>query len=171
MALFCAVAFSIGYCMKNSIQLILLLLLPVCGFARDGFVIKGKITGIKNGTVAVLPAASDTEDSEGGKLELSEPVRIVNGEFTYFGKVDRPRVVKLKISTRFVNVFLENAYYEINCSLDSLHGSKLTGGTLNGQYWAFVGAGHGDMVADIRKVAHTEIGPGLPIHLPATERT
>lgn len=144
----------------------LLLLLPLCSFARNGFVIKGKVTGVKNGTVAIVPHRHDHdeaghEEHEDEHLELSDPVRIVNGEFTYFGKVDRPRKLQLKISTRTIDIFLENAYYEINCSLDSLHGSKMLGGTMNAQYWAFIKAPHADMRADIIAVITTEIGPYL----------
>ena len=142
--------------MKNCLQL-LFLLLPLCSLGMEGFVIKGKVTGVKNGTVAII----DYQLAPGEQLELADPVRIVNGEFTYFGKLDRPRLLKLKISTRTVNVFLENAYYELHCSLDSLHGSKLSGGTLNTQYWDFIKAPHADMLADLKAVIKTGIGPFL----------
>ncbi|WP_341837959.1 TlpA disulfide reductase family protein [Chitinophaga pollutisoli] len=143
--------------MKNCLQCILLLMLPLCSLGMEGFVIKGKVTGVKNGTAAIV----NDHPVPGEQLELADPVRIVNGEFTYFGKLDRPRLLKLKVSTRMVNVFLENAYYEINCSLDSLHGSKLEGGTLNTQYWDFMKAPHTDMQADIKAVIKTGIGPFL----------
>ena len=110
--------------MKRIIQLVLTLMLPLCSFAGGGFVIKGKVTGVISGYASVLKNGVD----------VAPKVRIINGEFTYTGKMDHPELVLLKISTRQVPVFLENASYEVNCSLDSLSSEQLKGGIIHDQF-------------------------------------
>ncbi|QJB31847.1 AhpC/TSA family protein [Chitinophaga oryzae] len=108
-------------------SLLILWLLPLLSFAGDGFVIRGKITGVANGSVTIL-------DLSGGSIADFPRVRIENGEFTYSGKLDHPQLLQLKVSTRKIEVFLENADYTINCSFDSLSGSSLKGGKYN-DHW------------------------------------
>jgi thiol-disulfide isomerase/thioredoxin len=117
--------------MKYIIQLVLTLMLPLCSLAGNGFVIKGRVTGIISGYASVIKNGVD----------VAPKVRIVNGEFTYEGKIDHPEIVTLKISTRQVSIFLENTSYELNCSLDSLTSEQVKGGTLNGQLLAYRKAG------------------------------
>ncbi|RFS19267.1 AhpC/TSA family protein [Chitinophaga silvatica] len=121
--------------MKSLIRLIVLLLLPAFSFAEEGFVIKGKVTGIVSGSVSVI--IINREDSQ----QEFPKVRIENGEFTYTGKIDHPQLVNLKISTKIFPVFLENASYTINSDFESLSGEKLVGGKINGEYNAFIKSG------------------------------
>lgn len=116
------------------IPLLILWLLPLLGVAENGFVIRGKITGITSGSVAVLERTGEAT------TELSR-VRIENGAFTYTGKVDHPKLMLLKISTKRVEVFLENTDYTIECSFDSLTGAHLKGGKYNEQWWAYLNSG------------------------------
>lgn len=122
--------------MTRYIGSIIALLLPFITMAADpGFVIKGKVTGIISGYISIVPkTAAD------GTPEFTPPpkVRIENGQFTYTGKIDRPQIIQLKVSTRTVSVFLENAEYTVECSLDSLTGNRIKGGKLNTQWWDFL---------------------------------
>lgn len=127
--------------MKRIIQILLPLMLPVCCFGADGFVIKGKVTGILNGYVEVQGLSK----LDLGAMPFPEKVKIVNGEFTYAGHIDRPQLVNLRISTKLVRMLLENAEYEVNCSFETLGTDKVKGGKMNGQYWAFSSSGMSPM--------------------------
>jgi thiol-disulfide isomerase/thioredoxin len=112
------------------------LLLPLCGTAGDGFTIKGKVSGIVSGYAVVLPLNVGAIFGPPGTFP--ERVRIINGEFTYAGRVERAQLVTLKISTRTVRLFLENVNYEVECSLDSLTSEKVKGGKMHAQYLEYV---------------------------------
>ncbi|SEW51073.1 TlpA disulfide reductase family protein [Chitinophaga arvensicola] len=115
--------------MRSIFKIIVCLLLPLYSLAEEGFVIKGKVSGIISGYVSVTDPA--------GKIQLPPKVRIVNGEFTYSGQLDHSALLDLKISTKNIRVFLENTTYTIDCSLDSLNANAIKGGTLNNQMNAF----------------------------------
>ncbi|HEY9259814.1 TlpA disulfide reductase family protein [Chitinophaga sp.] len=121
--------------MKFIIKTAVILLLPFCCLAGDGYVIKGKISGVLSGYVTI------TERTEEGVAlihdQLPERVRIVEGEFTISGKVLHPGVVDLKVSTRTVRILLENTAYTVNSTLQTLSGDQFTGGTLNDQYYEY----------------------------------
>lgn len=114
--------------MKTLISIITTLLLPLVCLAGDGFVIKGKVSGIKNGTVVVSELHAST------KGEFPAAVRIVDGEFTYEGKIDLPRVVILKISMKTFPIFLENTHYVITCNYNELATGSVTGGSGQKEY-------------------------------------
>lgn len=132
---------------------ILLLLLPLSGFAAQGFVIKGKVTGIISGYVSVI--AREATDKP-----MPEKVRIVNGEFTYAGTIDRPDLVILKISTRSVYILLENVNYEVHCAFDSLSTRNVKGSIMNDQYSDFLSS-RKSPVDYFREHAGDEIAPWL----------
>lgn len=100
-----------------------LALFPFIALAGNGFVIKGNISGVKNGTVTIMDAIKENITCEN--------VRINNGEFVFEGAVEHPVLAKLKISTRYINVFLENTSYTISGALNELTGSSLKGGRAN----------------------------------------
>lgn len=127
--------------MKRIIRILLPVLLPLCSLASDGFVIKGKVTGVLNGYVQVVPLSK----LEVNEIPFPEKVKIVNGEFTYAGRVERPELVKLKVSTKLVTMLLENANYEVNCSFDSLATDKIKGGKMNAQWQAYGASGKSPM--------------------------
>ena len=119
--------------MRSIIKIIIFLLLPLYSLAEEGFVIKGKVTGVISGYVAIL----EHVDAEGKPVMLPPRVRIVNGEFTFSGKLEHPELVQLKVSTKTVLVFLENTSYTVESSLDSLKGTSFKGGPLNDQFYTY----------------------------------
>lgn len=119
--------------MHPIIKIIIFLLLPLYSLAEEGFVIKGKVTGIISGYVAIL----EHLDEAGKPAMLPPRVRIINGEFTFSGKLDHPELVQLKVSTKTILIFLENTTYTVESSLDSLKGSSFKGGSLNNQFYAY----------------------------------
>jgi peroxiredoxin len=116
--------------MRPIFKIIIFLLLPLFSLAEDGFVIKGKVTGVISGYVSLI--------DPGQKMLLPPRVRIVNGEFIYAGKLDHSAFLDLKVSTKTIKVFVENTTYTIACSLDSLNANALKGGKLNDQMNAFI---------------------------------
>lgn len=119
----------------------LLLLLPLMATAGQGFVIKGKVSGILNGYVAItnvarLQAATDTSSEA-----LPAKVRIKNGAFVFAGRLKHPGLVNLKISTREIAVFLENTSYTISGALSRLTGASLRGGQANDDWQQYIISG------------------------------
>lgn len=150
--------------MMKILKIVILLLLPLSHFAQDGFVISGKVSSVKSGTAAIKDAGFDRDGLNGRGIVLPEPVRIVDGEFVLSGKLDRPRLVLLKVSTRSILVLLENTSYEISCSFDSLKGGQLKGGVLNAQFSTFgefSSQKNGDIKAALKAAIKTEVGPYL----------
>lgn len=126
--------------MKHITKLIVasLLLFPLTAMAADGFIIKGNVSGILNGYVAVtnvrrLPAAVDTSSEV-----LPAKVRIYNGTFVFTGRLKHPVLVQLKISTREITVFLENTSYTISGTLNGLTGASLKGGQANDDWQQYI---------------------------------
>ena len=113
--------------MKNRIAYVLMMmLLPAFSFAQ-GFVIKGKVPGIISGYARI-----DAHHHDGAaKDEMPEKIRIVNGEFELKGKVSQPEIISVYISTKKVNIFLENTNYSIETSFADLTDASVKGGTLN----------------------------------------
>ncbi|MGE7774766.1 thioredoxin-like domain-containing protein [Chitinophaga sp. NPDC101104] len=122
--------------MKKIIQIALGLLLPFGCLAADGFVIKGKVSGIISGYVSIVaPAVEGAAKAPG---ELPERVRIVDGAFIFTGSVAQPEVVELKVSTRTVRILLENTEYTVESTLQDLTGKHFKGSRLNDQYWDYL---------------------------------
>lgn len=115
--------------MKNRISYLLaLFLLPAITFAQ-GFVIKGKISGIANGyaSLKMIPYT----DSSVHINDIPGKVKIVNGEFELKGKVDLPQDAFLQISTKKVEILLENMVYTVETPFSELSNSSVKGGVLN----------------------------------------
>lgn len=143
--------------MKSIIQLAVYLLAPLLVLADEGFVIRGKVTGIVSGYVSVDPHRHEGEASE---EVWPERVRIVNGEFVFKGKVDHPELVRLKISTRTVDLLLENAEYTVAGDFQSLNGRAFKGGLMNEQFWAFIMSGK-PFMEYIEANPYNEVAPFL----------
>jgi thiol-disulfide isomerase/thioredoxin len=62
----------------------------------------------------------------------------VNGEFSISGKVSRPCIINLQVSTRMVRVLLENTEYTVNSTLQTLSGDQFKGSLLNDQYYEYM---------------------------------
>lgn len=122
--------------MKFIFNLLAGFLLPYCCLAGNGYVIKGKVTGIISGYVTIL------EEHQEGKEPIHETiperVRIVDGEFVISGTVKQPGMIQLKVSTKVIPLLLENTTYTVNTSLQQLKGSDFKGGALNDQYYEYL---------------------------------
>ena len=99
----------------------------------DGYLIKGKVTGTHPALVSGQAILSNSDKDD----PISDTVNIVNGKFTFKGKVVSPETYTITIpgiDGRFV-VFLENDSYEITCSDSTLMGAGsglyLKGGAAN----------------------------------------
>lgn len=129
--------------MKILLNWALILLFPLCTRANQGFVIKGKITGVRSGYVSI-----EEHKHEGGDHDAHdhahhqyEKVRIENGEFVFRGKLEHPDLVVLKISTKTIPVLLENADYTMECDFWDLSPDCLKGGVLHPQFRTFLASG------------------------------
>ncbi len=111
-----------------------MIVMPLISFAKQGFVIKGKITGIVSGSVGII-------DYKAPGTDIFPRVRVLNGEFTFTGKLDYPRLVELKVSTRSVYLFLENTTYTVECDFSTLSSSSFKGGRLNDQWCDYNSSG------------------------------
>lgn len=114
--------------------------LPSFAFANDGFRITGKISGIKSGSISILDYSDGTEVNP--DVVHADKVRIEDGQFVFKGHVDHPCLVKLKISTRSITVFLENTDYTLEGVLNTLSDSSLVGGTANDDFVKFNHSGY-----------------------------
>lgn len=115
--------------MKNKfLYILLMLMVPVYSIAQ-GFVIKGKVSGINNGyaSLKVIRYINKLERIN----ELPEKVRIVNGEFELKGKLDIPQDAILQISTKQIDIVLENTSYTIEAPFSELNNESVKGGKLN----------------------------------------
>ncbi|WP_161596881.1 TlpA disulfide reductase family protein [Chitinophaga vietnamensis] len=121
---------------KQLLKIAFLLLLPMLGMAEEGFVIKGRVSGVISGSVVIARFVHLTQDEK--EEAIPTKARIMNGEFIYSGKLEHPALVELKISTRYLYVYLENTNYTIDCSLDSLSATQLKGGKLNDEWQAYM---------------------------------
>ena len=120
--------------MRPVIKVFLLFVcIPFTLLANKEMVISGNVSGVLNGTVAIeyvygLDSGVELE------FPLPEKVKIEKGKFVFRGELGRPILVRLKISTKFIDVFLENTAYTINTSLAELTGNSLKGGEGNDFY-------------------------------------
>ncbi|MET3880490.1 thiol-disulfide isomerase/thioredoxin [Chitinophaga sp. OAE865] len=146
--------------MKQLLKIAILQLLPALCLASDGFVISGNVSGIVSGYISI---AEYIKVREADKTPVPPPrVRIVNGEFTYAGKLDHPTLVKMKVSTREFYVYLENAAYTVSGRLDSLSGASFKGGALNDEYQEYL-AGHKTAMEYIRANPNSGISAYLAL--------
>ena len=85
-----------------------------CSSKQDGYVIKGKITGTHPALAAGKAILSNNDKND----PISDTVDIVNGKFTFTGKVVSPESYVITIpgmDGRFL-VYLENDRYSISCA-------------------------------------------------------
>ncbi|HEY8387630.1 MAG TPA: DUF4369 domain-containing protein, partial [Parasegetibacter sp.] len=133
--------------MKLILKSLMVFFLPLFSLAQDGFVIKGKVEGVVSGYVSFYEHRHDhghDHDHDHGHDHPEhswEKVKIVNGEFTFRGKMLYPDMVDLKISTKIVRVFLENKSYTINTTFKELDETKLNGGGLHQEYLKYISSG------------------------------
>lgn len=135
---------------------LMMMLLPVFSFAQ-GFVIKGKVPGIISGYARIDAHKHEGEESHD---ELPEKVRIVNGEFVLKGKLAKPEMLDLCISTKKIRIFLENANYTVEEDFSKLGFQSLKGGVLHEGFSKFLGSQISDE-AFIRKFPSEQFGAWL----------
>lgn len=110
--------------MKNPVLCLLLLSLFGC-VSRDGFVVKGYITNNK------APVDSGIIYLFNGDLSYADTTQIVNGKFTFSGKVTTPDLYYIMVegSRAFAQIFLENDRFSLEASLDrNMKDIKIEGG-------------------------------------------
>lgn len=111
--------------------------LASCSSREDGYVIKGKITGSHPALADGKAILSNNDRND----PISDTVDIVNGKFSFTGKVDSPEFYRITIpgmDGRFI-VFLENDTYSVACTDSTFMqnaeiGLYLEGGKTNGIY-------------------------------------
>lgn len=121
--------------MNIFLKILTVLLLPFGCLAAEGYVIKGRVTGIVSGYAAVSEPASNPQQGTYPR------VRIENGEFTLSGTVDHPTILILKISTKSFQFVLENTTYSIQSDFKTLTPDLLKGSQLNDQFRACIRSG------------------------------
>ncbi|MFW5890030.1 MAG: redoxin domain-containing protein [Marinilabiliaceae bacterium] len=109
------------------------LLLGSCGQKSDEYTVTGEIEGVDEGT-AVLQKLESSSGPEA--VDTSE---IVDGKFSFSGKVDQPMfyLVYVNDDQNPVTFFLENADVEINGNIDSLQAAEVKGSELNEKFQKF----------------------------------
>ena len=120
--------------------LLICLILPVLALAEPGFRIKGSITGVLNGTVAITYVYGVSPTQAASIIALPK-VSIKDGAFEFTGHLAFPVLVDLKISTRKIRVFLENTSYSITGDFKGLSCASLKGGVANNVWQSYVTQG------------------------------
>ena len=114
-------------------KLLFLLLVPMMGMSqsKDGFVLKGNISGLKDSIMVFLMNAND------GKTIATDVVR--NGNFTLKGKINEPDMFQLGFIGYKENleVFLQNDNMTINGELSNLANASVTGSAVQEDFNVF----------------------------------
>ncbi|UAY55392.1 TlpA disulfide reductase family protein [Arachidicoccus terrestris] len=139
--------------------LLLWLMMPVLALAEPGFRIKGSITGVLNGTVAITQVYGVTPEQAASIIGLPK-ASIKDGAFEFTGQLAFPVLVDLKISTRKIRVFLENTCYTITGNFQKLSGASLKGGVANHAWQSYLTGGR-PMDNYIRENANTIVAAYL----------
>jgi thiol-disulfide isomerase/thioredoxin len=97
--------------MKNLlIILVISLLFQATAYGQTGFVLTGKLEGLENGKKVTLTLGA-THKAEKPMFEAT----VINGKFTFKGKLEGPRLFRLAAdsTTDYENLFLENAVMKL----------------------------------------------------------
>jgi len=108
--------------MRNILTAIVLLIFLSCHTKKDEFTIKGNIAGVDTGKVYLQKLVE-------GKPQSIDTADIVNGEFSFKGKMDLPdlRVLRLNERDYFAQIFIDNSDVKVTAYKDSLNATKTTG--------------------------------------------
>ncbi|RKR09004.1 peroxiredoxin [Flavobacterium sp. 90] len=103
-----------------------------CSKKEEGFTINGNIPGQKDGLVYL-------EFQDGDKNIVKDSVKIVDGKFTFTGKVDEPLRYSVKLKGQeFGRVFvLSNETINFTANKDSIFAAKLSGATQDSIYMSY----------------------------------
>ena len=104
--------------------LTIFLLIISCKSAPEGYIIQGKINGLDHGT-AILQRRTE------GDFQTIDSSSIVQGIFTFRGKIEDPEMFYIHVSDTlpYLRLFLENSDIRLEAHIDSLrnpaiHGSR-----------------------------------------------
>lgn len=100
----------------------------------DGFIVNGKIYGIKNGKV--LLAKLDLNTNERVDTDSTE---IIDGKFTFKGKIESPylHTIFFNDNKDKINFFLENSEITISGDIKNLDDSKIIGSREDSLFHSF----------------------------------
>lgn len=118
--------------LKSSLLAVVLLsTITSCSKKEDGFKINGKFTDIKDGVVYL-------QLLEGDKI-IADSTKIVDGSFTFKGKVDEPLLYKitLKGSETGANFILDNEDITFEAKKDSMYLAKVSGAVQDSIYKSY----------------------------------
>ena len=118
--------------LKSSLLAVVLLsTITSCSKKEDGFKINGKFSDIKDGIVYLQLV-------EGDKI-IPDSTKIVDGSFTFKGKVDEPLLYKitLKGSETGANFILDNEDITFEAKKDSIYLAKVSGAVQDSIYKSY----------------------------------
>ena len=124
--------------MKNTIlksgllAVALITTITSCSKKEEGFTINGNIPGQKDGMVYL-------EFLDGDQKTIKDSAKIVDGKFTFAGKVDEPLRYSIKLKGQeFGKVFvLSNETIDFTAHKDTIYSAKLSGATQDSIYSAY----------------------------------
>lgn len=102
--------------------MVLTLVFFACKTTRDEYSIKGTIEGVDTGKVYLQKIVD-------GRPQSIDTANVVNGEFTFTGKMELPdiRVLRLNEQDYIAQLFLDNSKVKIDAKKDSLQATKISG--------------------------------------------
>lgn len=102
--------------------LLLTIIFFSCQTTKDKFSIKGTIAGVETGKVYLQKVVD-------GRPQSIDTTDVVNGEFTFTGKMELPdlRVLRLNEQDYIAQLFLDNSKVTIAAKKDSIQAAKITG--------------------------------------------
>lgn len=102
--------------------LVLAFTIFACQTTRDEFSIKGTIAGVETGKVYLQKIVD-------GRPQSIDTADVVDGKFTFKGKMEVPdiRILKLNEQDYFAQLFLDNSDVNVVANKDSLRTTKITG--------------------------------------------
>lgn len=103
-------------------SLFLSIIFFACQATKDEFSIKGSIEGVETGKVYLQKIVN-------GRPESIDTADVVNGKFTFSGKMETPdiRVLRLNEQDYIAQLFLDNAEVKIAAKKDSMQAAKISG--------------------------------------------
>jgi len=114
-------------------RLLVVLFMPVIAMAQstEGFVIKGKLAGLKDSTVVFLVNGND------GQTVTTD--KAVNGTFTFKGKLNEPGIYRVSFAgyKEALDMFMHNDAVAISGSLNDAANITIKGSALQEDFLAF----------------------------------
>ncbi|MBO9732548.1 MAG: redoxin domain-containing protein [Chitinophaga sp.] len=91
--------------------------------------ITATITGLKDSVIYLsIPVADSAK---------SDTVKVKDGQFTWTGKIEEPQKIYIMTSSRYIELFMENAAVTIKGNIDSVDQLQITGSASQDAYTAY----------------------------------